>query len=177
MIADNSAEDSLSNSSNKDKTIREWLYAAASDLKCAKVLYDNMLFSAALYHLQQSNEKLAKGLLMAIGFLSPKRAKKDLRIKEMLGFLPKEPAAYRHRTMPSFLSNVEKTIPSIDGFLNLVESGELGPRIQEYHLLVRKGKKVSRSLRRKHSGQWKPPISSKERFVRQRLFSAPSMTR
>jgi hypothetical protein len=149
VTTDNLAGDSLSDRSNKDKTIQDWLYAAASDLKCAKVLYDSRLFSAALYHLQQSSEKLAKGLLIAMGFLSHKRAKKDLRIKEMLGFLPKEPAAYRHRTMPSFLSDVEKTIPSIDDFLNLIESSELGPRIQEYHLLVRKGKKGVKKLKKK----------------------------
>jgi len=139
----------LSDRSKKEKTIQEWFYASASDLKCAKVLYDNSLFPAAIYHLQQSNEKLAKGLLIAMGFLSPKRAKNDLRIKEILGFLPKEPAAYRHRTMPSFLSNVEKTIPSIDGFLSLIESSELGPRIQEYHLLVRKGKKSVKKLKKR----------------------------
>jgi hypothetical protein len=149
VITDNLAEDSLSNNSNKGKTIQGWFYAATSDLKCAKVLYDNMLFPAALYHLQQSNEKLAKGLLIAIGFLSPKQAKKDLRIKEMLGFLPKQPAAYRHRIMPSFLSDVEKTIPSINDFLNLVESSALGPRIQEFHLLVRKGKKGVKKLKKK----------------------------
>jgi hypothetical protein len=51
--------------------------------------------------------------------------------------------------MPSFLSDVEKTIPSIDGFLNLIESCELGPRIQEYHLLVRKGKKGVQKLKKK----------------------------
>lgn len=139
----------MSNSSNKDKTIQDWLNAAASDLKCARVLYDSNLFSAALYHLQQSNEKLAKGLLIAMGFLSPKRARKDLRVKEILGFLPKEPAAYRHRTMPSFLSDVEKTIPSIEGFLNLIETSELGPRMREYHLLVRKGKKGVKKLKKK----------------------------
>lgn len=111
---------------NKGKIIQDWLHAAASDLKCAKLLYDSRLFSAALYHLQQSNEKLAKGLLIAMGFLSPKRARKDFRVKDILGFLPKKPAEYRHRTMPSFLSDVEKTIPSIDGFLNLIETSELG---------------------------------------------------
>jgi hypothetical protein len=148
VITDNLAEDSLSNSSNKDKTIQDWLYAASLDLKCAKVLHDSRLFSAALYHLQQSNEKLAKGLLITMGFLSPNQAKKELRIKNMLGFLPKQPAAYRHRVMPSFLSDVEKTIPSLNGFLDLIESSELGPRIQEFHLLVRKGKKDVKKLKR-----------------------------
>jgi hypothetical protein len=138
----------LSNGS-VDKTIQDWLNASASDLKCARVLYDSKLFSAALYHLQQSNEKLAKGLLIAMGFLSPKRASRDFRVKEILGFLPKQPAAYRHRTMPSFLSDVEKTIPSIDGFLNLIDTSELGPRMREYHLLVRKGKKSVKKLKKK----------------------------
>lgn len=79
----------MSDRSNKNKIIQDWFYAATSDLKCAKVLYDSRLFSAALYHLQQSNEKLAKGLLIAMGFLSHKRARKDLRIKEMLVFCRK----------------------------------------------------------------------------------------
>ena len=102
--------------SNKNKIIQDWLCAAGLDLKCANLLYSVRLFSAALYHLQQSNEKLVKGLLIAMGFLSPKRAKNDLRIKEILGFLPKEPAAYRHRIMPSFLSDVEKTFPPSTAF-------------------------------------------------------------
>lgn len=149
MITDNLAGNRLNNSSNKNKTVQNWLNAVASDLKCARVLYDSKLFSAALYHLQQSNEKLAKGLLIAMGFLSPKRARRDLRVKEILGFLPKQPAAYRHRTMPSFLSDVEKAIPSIDGFLNLIETSELGPRMREYHLLVTKGKKGVKKLKKK----------------------------
>jgi HEPN domain-containing protein len=73
----------------KDKVIAEWLSASTTDLESAKVLYDHRLFSNSLYHLQQSNEKLAKALLLSIGFLTPKFAKKDLRIKELLGFLPK----------------------------------------------------------------------------------------
>jgi hypothetical protein len=149
VITDNLAGDKLNNNSNKNKDVQNWLNAATSDLKCARVLYDSILFSAALYHLQQSNEKLAKGLLIAMGFLSPKRARRDLRVKELLGFLPKQPAAYRHRTMPSFLSDVEKTIPSIDGFLNLIETSELGPRMREYHLLVRRGKKGVKKLKKK----------------------------
>jgi hypothetical protein len=71
---------------------------------------------------------------MSMGVLMPKSAKKDLRVKEILGFLPKEPAAYRHRTMPSFLSDIEKTVPSIEALLTFIESSELGPRIHDYHL-------------------------------------------
>jgi hypothetical protein len=148
MVTDGLAGNSLRNSGDKGKTVQGWLDAATLDLKCATVLYDNVFFPTALYHLQQSNEKLAKGLLIAIGFLSPKQAKKDLRIKNLLGFLPRQPVAYRHRVMPSFLSDVEKTIPSINGFLDLIESSELGPRIQEFHLLVRKGKKDVKKLKR-----------------------------
>jgi hypothetical protein len=139
----------LSNNNNKDKIIQDWFNTAEIDLKCARVLYDSNLFPAALYHLQQSNEKLTKGLLIAMGFLSPKRARKDLKVKEILGFLPKQPTAYRHRTMPSFISDVEKSIPSIEGFLNLIETSELGPRMREYHLLVRKGKKGVKKLKKK----------------------------
>jgi hypothetical protein len=55
----------------------------------AKVLYDHKLFGSALYRLQQSNEKLAKGLLLSLGFLTPKTAKKDCAVESVLGFLPK----------------------------------------------------------------------------------------
>ncbi|MEM2130079.1 MAG: HEPN domain-containing protein [Candidatus Bathyarchaeia archaeon] len=139
----------MSTRTKKEKTIQDWLYASVLDLKCAKVLYDSSLFAAAIYHLQQSNEKLAKGLLIAMGFLSPKRAKTDLRIKEILGFLPKEPAAYRHRIMFSVLSDAEKAIPSIEEFLKLLESSELGPRLQKYHLLLRKSRKGVKKLKKR----------------------------
>lgn len=133
----------------REKVIGDWLSASEADLKSAKVLYENKLFSTSIYHLQQSNEKLAKSLLMSMGVLTPKSAKKDLKVKEWLGFLPKEPAAYRHRTMPNFLSDIEKTVPSIDALLTFIESSELGPRMQEYHLMVRKSRKGVQKLKKK----------------------------
>lgn len=133
----------------KNKVIEDWLSASDTDLKSANILYDNKLFSASIYHLQQSNEKLAKSLLMLIGVLTPKSAKNDLRVKEMLGFLPKQPAAYRHRTMPNFLSDMEKTGPSIEDLFTFMESSELGPRIQEYRLLVRKSRKGIQKLKKR----------------------------
>jgi hypothetical protein len=136
--------------SNKEqRIIQDWLDFSASDLKCANLLFENKMFSQAIYYLQQSNEKLAKALLLKMGFLTPKAAKKDLRVKEFLGFLPKQPSAYRHRTMPSFIADVEKSIPSVENLFTFIESSELGPRIQEYHALIRKSKKGVLKLKKK----------------------------
>lgn len=136
-------------SNSKDKSIQDWLSASASDLKGAKVLYDNKLFPAALYHLQQSNEKLAKGLLISYGLLTPSRAKKNLRIKSLIGFSPKPPESYRHRIMHSFLSDIEKLVPSIEEFYDLIENSEWKPELAEFRKAIRKGKKSIRKLKKK----------------------------
>lgn len=60
--------------------VKNWLAESRIDLECANLLYRNKIFSRALYHLQRSNEKLAKGHLTHIGFLTPKMARKDLAI-------------------------------------------------------------------------------------------------
>jgi regulator of replication initiation timing len=133
----------------KDEIVRNWLSESATDLECADLLYSHRLFSRALYHLQQSNEKLTKGLLLSVGILTPKTAKKDWRAKSYLGFLPKEPRSYRHRTLPSLLSDVDKTVPSIENFLTLLESGEFNPRITEFHETIRTSKKGVQKLKKK----------------------------
>jgi hypothetical protein len=133
----------------KDEVVGNWLSASTTDLECAKVLYEHKLFACSLYHLQQSNEKLAKGLLLSIGFLTPRTAKKDWRVKSILGFLPKEPASYRHRTLPSLLSDVEKSVPAIEDFLTLLESGGFGPKIAEFHKIIRTSKKGVQKFKKK----------------------------
>jgi HEPN domain-containing protein len=85
-----------------------WLRESQIDLECGKILYENKIFSRTLYHLQQSNGKLAKGLLISIGILTPKKAGNDLITKLILGFQPKEPRNYNHRIYPSLFSDLEK---------------------------------------------------------------------
>lgn len=148
-VRSNYAGESLPQCDVKDKVVRNWLSASAIDLESAMVLYEHKLFASSLYHLQQSNEKLAKGLLLSIGILTPKMAKKDLRVKSILGFQPKQPASYRHRALPSLLSDVEKSVPSIEGFLALLETTEFGPRIAELYETIRKSKKGVQKLKKK----------------------------
>ena len=150
----------MTQNNSKDEVVEDWLSASTTDLKSAKVLYDNKLFNSSLYHLQQSNEKLAKGLLLSLGFLTPKTAKKDYAIKSLVGFLPKEPAKYRHRTMPSLLSDVEKSIPAVDSYLTLLESGGFGPKIAEFHRTIRRSKKGLKKLKKKPSN----PIGTAEQL-------------
>lgn len=135
--------------SKREKEIEKWLSKSNSELESADLLYNHKLFSQALYFLQQSNEKLAKGLLIKIGILTPKIAKKDLRVKALLGFSPKKPEFYGHRVMKSFLSDMEKTVPSIEELYKLIENSEWKPQITEFQRNIRKSKKGIQKLKKR----------------------------
>jgi hypothetical protein len=136
----------------KDKIVGEWLSASARDLEAARVLYDNKLFAGSLYHLQQSNEKLAKALLLSIGILTPKRTAKDWKTKSVLGFLPKVPSSYRHRTFPSLLADMEKSVPFIEEFLRLLKRTAYVPWVADADKTVRTSKKGVKKLKKKPFG-------------------------
>jgi hypothetical protein len=141
--------DVLTAINGKDKIIEAWLSASKTDLECAELLFGCKKFPQALYHLQQSNEKLAKGLLISCGLLTPKMARKDARVKSLLGFAPKEPETYRHRVTRSFLSDMEKLVPSIEELYKLIENSERMPKIAEFRRTIRKGKKSIQKLKKK----------------------------
>jgi len=136
----------------KDKIVGEWFSASATDLKCAKILYDNKLFASCLYHLQQSNEKLTKALLQSIGIMTPKRAAKDWRVKSILGFLPKEPSSYRHRTLPSLLSDLEKIAPSLAELMTLPSKSLYGSKVAEFNKTIRTSRKRIQKLKKNPPG-------------------------
>ena len=143
---------------NRKYVIENWLSESRIDLKCANLLYRNKIFSRALYHLQQSNEKLAKGLLISIGFLTPKMARKDLAIKSILGFRPKEPISYGHRILHSLLSDLKKTAPTIEEVIEFIENltkswnfENVKPKIAEFKKTIRKSKKGIQKLKKKPS--------------------------
>jgi hypothetical protein len=140
------------NSKFKDKAIEDWLSTAVTDLKSAKVLYDSRLFDTCVYHLQQSNEKLFKALLLSLGFMTPETAKENWTVKSFLGFLPKQPIAYGHRTTRFFISDLEKSVPSIEAYLTLIKNSELGPRITGFLESVRTSKKGLKKLKKKTFG-------------------------
>jgi hypothetical protein len=131
----------------RDKAVDDWLSRSTSDLKAAKVLYDNKLFDDCVYHLQQSNEKLLKALLLSIGIMTPKQSRADLAVKKMLGFLPKQPRAYGHRTTRFLISDLEQSIPSIEPYLTLIENSELGPRVTDFIESFRASKKGLKKLK------------------------------
>jgi hypothetical protein len=143
---------SLCPNNDRDKAIEDWFSKAANDLKSAKLLYANKIFDYCLYHLQQSNEKLVKAMLLSIGIQTPKKSKEDLRIQSVLGFLPKQPSAYGHRTMRSLISDLEKTVPFIDEFWKLAEDTELGPRIASFREIMQASKRSIKKLKKKPFG-------------------------
>lgn len=143
---------------NTNYIVKNWLAESRIDLECANLLYRSKIFSRALYHLQQSNEKLAKGLLIHIGFLTPKMARKDFAIQSILGFRPKEPTTYGHKILPSLLSDLKKTAPAIEEAIEFIENltksenfENLKPKIAEFKKTIRKSKKGIQKLKKKPS--------------------------
>jgi hypothetical protein len=142
----------LPSNAGKEKIIGEWFSASATDLKCAKVLYDNKLFAGSLYHLQQGNEKLAKALLLSIGIQTPKRTPKDWTTKSVLGFLPKQPSSYGHRTLPSLLSDLEKIAPSLAELMELPGKSLYASRAAEFSKTIRASRKRIQKLKKNPPG-------------------------
>ena len=136
----------------RNKAVEDWLSRSASDLESAKVLYGARLFDDCVYHLQQSNEKLLKALLLSIGMMTPKQSRADLTVKKMLGFLPKQPQAYGHRTTRPLISDLEKSIPAIEPYLTLMENSALGPRVADFIEGFRASKKGLKKLKKKIFG-------------------------
>ena len=91
--------------------VQNWLSMAKSDLESAELLHKNEKYSQVLYYLQQSNEKLAKGLLISFGILTPKKAKTDQKLKLLIGVSPKLPHDYRHNITRSFIADIDKMVP------------------------------------------------------------------
>jgi hypothetical protein len=142
----------INNTKSTDKAVEDWLSRSANDLESAKVLYNNRLFDNCVYHLQQSNEKLVKALLLWIGILTPKKAREDLTVQALLGFLPKQPLAYGHRTTRFLISDLEKSAPSIMRLLTLIRNSELGPRITGLLEGVHASQKALKKLKKKTFG-------------------------
>jgi hypothetical protein len=137
---------------SRDKAVEDWLSRSAADLKSAKVLYDNKLWDDCVYHLQQSHEKLTKALLLSIGMMTPKQAMEDLRVQQMLGFLPKHPQAYGHRTTRPLISDLEKAAPFIEAYLTRMKNSGLGPTISDFLEGVRTRRKGLKKLKKKPFG-------------------------
>jgi len=139
----------LSASVEKNKIVESWLSRSEGDLESAKVLYDSKHFDQCLYYLQQSNEKLAKALLLSMRFSTPKVGRKDRAIQSALGFLPKEPRQYGHRILPHFLSDLEKSVPSIQEYVAFVMKSEFRQKMMEFSKTVKKSGKDIQKLKKR----------------------------
>lgn len=135
----------------KEKVVKNWLLMSGEDLKCAELIFKSKHYSQALYHLQQSNEKLVKALLLWIGILTPKRTKEDWKIKSALGFFPKQPASYGHRTTKPLLSDLQKTVPAIQELVTLLKKSGLDEKIAAFQNTIKKSKKGIYKLKKRPS--------------------------
>ena len=100
--------------------------------------------------LQQANEKVAKGLLLSTGILTPKQLAGDWRTRHLIGFAPNESKDYGHLIVPSLLSDADKVVPSLEGLFQLVNTGEFKPQMTRMKKIVREsgeGVELLRKLR------------------------------
>jgi hypothetical protein len=129
----------------------QWLAESRVDLSAAKVLYDAKLYSRALYSLQQANEKLAKGLLISMGILTPKRLAKDWMTKQLVGFVPKEPQEYGHRVVASLLADTEASVPYLEELLQFVNTGAFKSDVTSMRKRIKEdGESVKRLRKRRY---------------------------
>jgi HEPN domain-containing protein len=133
----------------KDQIIDSWFIESEVDLQCAKLLFDNCIYSRSLYHLQQSNEKLAKGLLLSIGILTPRKHIQNQKLKSLIGFMPKEPSAYRHRTLPFFLSDMSAAAPAIEEIAKSIDWKGAEDIFLSFRATIKNSKKGIEKLKKK----------------------------
>jgi len=153
----------LTSAQKKNEIIASWFLESEVDLHCAKTLYETGVYSRSLYHLQQSNEKLAKGLLLSIGILSPRKEKQSETIKTIVGFKPKEPSAYRHRTFPSFIADMSLATPALDEIIKSINWKGSEEILSNFQATIKRSKKGIQKLKKKPSG----PITSNEQIEKE----------
>jgi hypothetical protein len=141
--------ENLTSDLTRNQILDAWFHEADVDLQCAKILYDNCFYSRCLYHLQQGNEKLAKGILLSLGILSAKKAIQNQRIKSIVGFIPKEPASYRHRILPFFLSDMSSATPALDKIIKSIEWEDAEDIFLNFQGTIEKSKKGIEKLKKK----------------------------
>jgi hypothetical protein len=140
---------------DEEKSWEPWLYEAHIDLVCARLLLDAAQYARSLFHLQQANEKLAKGMLIRLGILRTHKSREDNTVKLVLGFSRKEPRDYSHRTLKSFLSDIEKGLGSIENMGAIAQRympKELRTKYTEMLRTLRKSKRGVKELKLKPLG-------------------------
>jgi len=135
----------------KEKVVKKWFLMSGEDLKVADLIFKSKHYPQALYYLQQSNEKLVKALLLWIGILTPKRTREDWKIKSLLGFFPKQPASYGHRTTRPLFSDLQKMVPTIQELFTLLKNNGLDEKIAEFQNTIKKSKKGIYKLKKRPS--------------------------
>ncbi len=127
---------------------KKWLHESSLDLESGKVLYEKNLHSHALFHLQQANEKLLKGLLLSIGLLVSERSKKDDLFRLFLRFTRKTPRDYSHTPVSRFMGDLEQMIPSMEDLIDSVIASTKGEEKEKLVLLKKQIRDSKSSVRK-----------------------------
>jgi HEPN domain-containing protein len=102
-----------------------WLERADTDLRCADILFKNGEYACTAFHLQQADEKIAKGILNALGFMAEDPATTQLfglvnpqgkkifgDISEMRYYTAKGYGHAWHERMLDFMKSVDTWLSS-----------------------------------------------------------------
>jgi len=107
-----------------------WFGRADTDLRCADILFKNGQYACAIFHLQQADEKIAKGILNGFGFMAgdptatqlfeligPRGEKIFRDILEMNKYSPKGYGHSWHERMLDFMEVVVTWLSSWNKYL------------------------------------------------------------
>jgi hypothetical protein len=113
---------------------KKWIEGATEDLDVAELLFVNKKYRQAMFYLQQTCEKTAKGFLMIIGFLPDSDESEELKeAREFIGVKSAVPRDYGHKLIGTMLdaldSMVTSTTPIFEMMLKLPDK-EMVSKVQ-----------------------------------------------
>jgi len=108
---------------------KDWFKFADDDLVAAKVLLGNKKYRQGVFQLQQSCEKISKGLLMRMGFL--RISEEDEKVKEIrksIGLPSSTPKGYTHAWHLRMLEVLDGFTDEFDAIANVLLEIKLSER-------------------------------------------------
>ncbi|MBI2184400.1 MAG: HEPN domain-containing protein [Thaumarchaeota archaeon] len=109
----------------KEPLWKQWVIYAEYDLISAGILFHQRLYSTALYHLQQANEKLFKSVFLFFYLFSESETNKA---KSFTVYPAKNPREYGHRILLGLVKDIPHLILGVDQTLKQAEDFIDNPR-------------------------------------------------
>jgi hypothetical protein len=100
---------------------KKWFEGASEDLDAANLLFQNKKYRQAVFFLQQTCEKTAKGLLMKIGFLPDYEENEEQQsVREVVGIKSAKPRDYGHELIGKMSDALENMLGSTSPIVEIM---------------------------------------------------------